>query len=435
MAIGIDLVQVARMEAWLGEEKKLGRILRPKELDRLLTYGPKARQAQHLAGLYAAKEAALKALGRGLFALSFQDIEVRSDSFGAPQLLLYNKARRRLQELGGDQMDLSISHDGGMAMAMASIRQSGFPGRDLALEDFSLNSELDQSLLHRDRKGYKSQYGRLAIVAGSRGMLGACCLAARAALRSGAGLVYALVPSSLADLAQIKLDEVIVLPMEDEGKGHFSEASLPQLLETLTKMDALVLGPGLGRGRDQSALVKKLVLALKDLAIPAVLDADGLNALADFPEVLDHVSSPVVVTPHQMEMARLLHTSVEAIGEDRMGAANRFAARHRVLVLLKGADTIISNGEIHYINPTGNPGMATAGAGDVLSGMLGAFLAYGYAPMVAVRTACYLHGLSGDIVAYQEGEDALIASDLIAALPAAFQLARREAEASLGKGE
>ncbi|MCD6363782.1 MAG: NAD(P)H-hydrate dehydratase [Synergistetes bacterium] len=272
--------------------------------------------------------------------------------------------------------------------------------------------------LHRDPQSHKGDFGRVLVIAGSRGFTGASALASMAALRIGAGLVYLAVPESLNDIMEVKLTEVITIPVSDSG-GAFDIRSLLELREHLERSDVIVLGPGIGTSPPTKTFVWKL---LEEAKKPMVIDADGLNCLVGHLDLLRNYASNLVITPHPGEMARLIGVKSYQVQEDRIGIAERFAQEYGTTVVLKGARTIIASPDGRtFINPTGNPGMATGGTGDVLTGMIGGLIAQGLDPVDASCVAAFIHGLSGDIASMKKGEIPLVASDLLEAIPNALR--------------
>ena len=262
----------------------------------------------------------------------------------------------------------------------------------------------------------KGTYGHLLLVAGSRGKSGAGALAGLAALRSGVGLCTVATPDDALSDVLCHGPELMGLALDDDkplGPMH-----LEALLEAAEGKDALVLGPGVARGKKTHLLIADL---LRRFPGPVVLDADGLNAVAGRLAVLRAAQGPLVLTPHPGEMARLCGLSIAEIQSNRVAVARDFARAHRVVLVLKGARTVVAfpDGRAR-INPTGNPGMATGGTGDVLSGVLGALLAQGLAPGDAACTAVYAHGLAGDLEQEWRGELGLVASDLLTGLTAVW---------------
>lgn len=282
-----------------------------------------------------------------------------------------------------------------------------------------LTKELVASwLTPRDLEAHKGNFGRVLVIGGSRTMIGAACLAAYAALRTGAGLVYLAVPEGMQRVAAAKLDEVITIPLPETTGGSLSREARVALEEHLGRADVVALGPGLSTHEETVALVRELV---REVACPLVLDADGLNALAGATEVLARRAAPTVLTPHPGEMARLLDCSTAEVQADRLATAEKAAAAWNAVVLLKGARTIVTGpGGETYINPTGNPGMATAGSGDVLTGIIAALIAQGLPPLQAAAAGAFLHGRAGDLAAAEKGFPALVAGDITAALSRAL---------------
>ncbi len=265
----------------------------------------------------------------------------------------------------------------------------------------------------RPSDSHKGDYGRVLVVAGSRGKAGAAHLAGLAALRSGAGLVTVATAASAQPIVAAMAPEYMTEPLVETSDGRINASALEQVLAL--DADVIACGPGLGRGPETTAFV----LGLLDRAeVPLVLDADALNAVTEDPARL--TGSPersVIITPHPGEMARLLGASVDDVQANRVELARELARTQRVFVVLKGFRTLIvtPDGTV-YINPTGNPGMATGGTGDVLTGMVAAWLAQTLDPEAACRLAVYLHGTAGDLAEAAEGEIAMTATDLLANL-------------------
>ncbi|TAL11665.1 MAG: NAD(P)H-hydrate dehydratase [Nitrospirae bacterium] len=272
---------------------------------------------------------------------------------------------------------------------------------------------------HRSRTAHKGTFGHAGIIAGSAGKTGAAAMAAMAALRTGAGLVTVATPRSLADVLEAKLLEAMVVAVPETEARTLSKQALEPLLAFAADKTALALGPGIGRHAETQALVHNLLVGAKR---PMVLDADGLNAVAGHADLLARASGPLILTPHPGEMARLLGTTSAAIQRDRLGAAARLARERNVCVVLKGAGTIIAAADGRLaVNSTGNPGMATAGTGDVLTGIIVGLLAQGLPPWEAACAGVYLQGLAGDLAAMEQGEAGVIAGDVIRAIPRAIQ--------------
>ena len=285
----------------------------------------------------------------------------------------------------------------------------------------------------RESDSHKGDYGHVLIVAGSRGKTGAAHLAAIGALRSGAGLVSLATPKSSQPIVAAMGAEYMTLPLEETPEGRVHPDSLQSILDF--EADVIAVGPGLGMGPDVTVFVQDLVEKGES---PLVLDADALNALASDPDRLQSRagSRPIIITPHPGEMARLANTPVDEVQASRVDVARDFAVQHQIYVVLKGYRTLIAtpDGKV-FINPLGNPGMATGGTGDVLAGVLAAWLAQLLDAEAACKIAVYLHALAGDLTEADEGEVAMTAGDLAAHLgDAVLELtARRRVKPSNGE--
>ena len=261
----------------------------------------------------------------------------------------------------------------------------------------------------RNPWGHKGDFGKLLLLCGSRGYTGAAYFAAMGALRAGAGLVFLGVPESLYALEAAKLNEPVVFPLPDEG-GMLSETAVPKILNRLPKMDAVLIGPGLGQSDGTLAVVKAV---LENAACPVVADADGINVLRGHRDILRGRSNPTILTPHAGEFTRL----GGVIGNDRMAAAMTLAGDLGCVVLLKGHETCVTDGKTLYVNPTGNPGMAVGGSGDVLAGIITALLGQGLAPLEAAACGAWLHGAAGDLCAKALGQYGMLPTDMLNTLP------------------
>lgn len=273
-----------------------------------------------------------------------------------------------------------------------------------------LNHELVLSLLpDRNPWGHKGNFGKLLLLCGSRGYTGAEFFAAMGALRSGAGLVFLGVPESIYGIEAVKLNEPVIFPLPDAG-GRLSADAVPEILTRLPQMDAVLVGPGLGQSGGTLAVVRAV---LEKAECPVVVDADGINVLSAHRDLLRGRKLPTILTPHDGEFARL----GGVIGEDRMAAAADLAHDLGCVVLLKGHETCITDGVNGYINPTGNPGMAVGGSGDVLAGVITALLGAGLPPLEAAACGAWLHGAAGDRCAAELGQYGMLPTDMLSALP------------------
>lgn len=272
--------------------------------------------------------------------------------------------------------------------------------------------QIRQLLPVRPRFSHKGDFGRVLLVCGSVGFTGAAALAARAALRTGAGLITVATPRQVWPIVAAKLDEPMVMPMAEDKAGRLSLQAAPVLAQLLAKADACLIGPGLGRSEELDALVAALV---GEARCPVVLDADGINAMAGHIDRLREAACPLILTPHDGEFLRLSPSAAlpPADFDTRADRAMMLARRLGAVVLLKGYRTAITDGKRLYRNETGNPGMATGGSGDVLAGMLVSLLGQGLAPLEAAAAAAWLHGAAGDRCAAERGEYGMTPSDLI----------------------
>jgi ADP-dependent NAD(P)H-hydrate dehydratase len=275
------------------------------------------------------------------------------------------------------------------------------------------------TLAPRRPNSHKGDYGRALLIGGSRGMCGAIAMAGLAALRSGAGLVTLAVPRSVQDVVA-GLGVCFMTHGLSDVDGEFDSAAAREAVDFGIPASVLALGPGLGRGDRLTPLVERLYLEVKR---PMVVDADALFALSQTKDVLKKPGGLRVLTPHPVEFARIVGGDVP-LGAQRITSAAELARRdvsRNTIVVLKGHETVVTDGKHFCLNHTGNPGMATGGSGDVLTGIITALLCQGLSPFDAARLGVHVHGLAGDLAAAELGEVSLIASDLIDFLPKAFR--------------
>lgn len=304
------------------------------------------------------------------------------------------------------------------------VADIGIPEQLLCQEEIKENlvtgAYVCSQLPLRKLDGHKGSSGRVLILAGSPGMTGAAALAGEAALRGGAGLVYVGTAAELRPLLEAKLKEVIVLGFPGDGRGNLLAEGSTEILTWARSCQALALGPGLQAGKETLSLIKKLA---GELSVPMVIDAGGLTALSQEPEpdFLKEPHPPFILTPHPGEMARLVGSDTADVQKDRWGVAARQAAAWQVVLVLKGAYSVIAlpDGEI-YINPAGNPVLSTAGTGDLLTGLIAALAAQGLAAEKAAICGAYLHGLAADMLAARLGQRGFKAGDILDFFPAAL---------------
>lgn len=287
-----------------------------------------------------------------------------------------------------------------------------------------IGEELAELLPEREAGTHKGDYGHALILAGSPGKSGAAILAARAAVRAGAGLVTAAVPEPILPTVDLGSIESMTLGLPAGESGQIAEDAVAAVLDAAESKAVLALGPGLGQEPATAEAIRRIAL---DCPLPLVVDADGVNAFAGRAKELAKRKAETILTPHPGELGRLLGISTAQILEDRVAAARGAAEETEAIVVLKGHLTLVASGDAVFVNPTGNPGMATGGTGDVLTGLIAGLIAQGLDALDATLLAVYLHGLAGDLAAARLGETALAAGDLIEMLPAAL--------AALGQGE
>jgi NAD(P)H-hydrate epimerase len=345
-----------------------------------------------------------------------------------------------------------LLHPGAELTGQLEVADIGFPARVINAQNIRVNwtqstanardpcAEVCEWIPPRPRHSHKGTYGRVFMVAGSTGMTGAAALGCEAALRVGAGLVTLGIPKSLNPILEVKLSEVMTLPLPETAEGSLAFAAKSQILEFVERTSSiLAVGPGLSQGPETVELIHSLI---RENRTPVVIDADGLNALsqgemtAESPRatvkaLLSSLTAPAVLTPHPGEMARLIGSNPRELEQDRIGIAQQFApelsntSEQDITLVLKGAPTVIAgaDGEV-WLNSTGNPGMATAGMGDVLTGVIAGLIAQGVSSFNAAVLGVYLHGLAGDIVAQSLGMHGLMAGDVLNAIPKAIQACR-----------
>jgi ADP-dependent NAD(P)H-hydrate dehydratase / NAD(P)H-hydrate epimerase len=327
-------------------------------------------------------------------------------TFGLPKLglLLYPAAK----------------HAGKLTIAEISI-----PKPLLEKEDIKINlltkDMIRAYIPERQPDAHKGSFGHMLVVAGSWGKTGAAAMASYAGLRTGAGLVTLALPKSLNMAMETASPEVMTLPLAETPDGTIDLEAKEKILEFLDEMkiEILVMGPGLSTHPQTGQLVREL---LNEVSVPIVIDADGINVLCSCQDILKRRKGPLILTPHPGEMARLLGLPVQEIQRDRVGIAQKFAQEYQIFLVLKGAITVIGDPEGNiFLNPTGNPGMATAGMGDVLTGMLGGFLAQRWPFLKAINVAVFLHGLAGDLTAQEIGPVGITATDLLDRIPLAIK--------------
>ena len=265
---------------------------------------------------------------------------------------------------------------------------------------------------------HKGDFGKVCIIAGSVGMSGAAALAGRSALRAGAGLVRVATPKTVVPIVASIEPSFTTIPLPEDSAGRISAKAVNTILDAVGDNDALAFGPGVGLSAQLQSVLGTL---LEQNQLPLVIDADGLNNLAKIKDWPAKLKAQLILTPHPGEMKRLWSALFrEQLPPERKDQAGQLARQTATVVVLKGAGTVVTDGRKIYINRTGNPGMATAGAGDVLTGVITALIGQGLANFDAAVLAVYIHGLAGDIAAEKTGQISLMTTDIIESLPEAF---------------
>ncbi|MCM8783541.1 MAG: NAD(P)H-hydrate dehydratase [Candidatus Omnitrophica bacterium] len=282
-----------------------------------------------------------------------------------------------------------------------------------------IKKEMVKFLPQRNQDTHKGDYGHVFVLAGSKGLTGAATLCSLAVLRVGAGLVTLGIPESLNPILEIKLTEVMTLPLPETKEASLGFKAKDKILDFLKKCDCIIVGPGLSRNKETQELARFL---LKKIDLPIVLDADGINALEGYKKILEEIKSDLILTPHIGEFSRLTGISIEKIKENKISVVKNFLKSYNMTLVLKGYQTIVAQQDKEiYINKTGNPGMASAGSGDVLTGMIGGFLAQKISPFESAKLGVYLHGLAGDLAKKEKTDYGLIASDILENIPKAIK--------------
>ncbi len=321
-----------------------------------------------------------------------------------------------------------LVHPGAELAGKLEVVDIGFPQQVIDAQNIKVHwtTEKDAAewIPSRSPASYKGSYGRVLVVAGSTGMTGAAALASEAALRAGAGLVTLAIPKSLNPILEVKLSEAMTLSLPETEAGSLAESATSAILEYAERTKSvLAIGPGLSQHPETVALVHQLVKENTDqeLGLRMVIDADGLNALAQSTDLISLLGAEAVLTPHPGEMARLMNTAISILESNRISTAEEFANQYGVTLVLKGAPTVTAdpNGNT-WINSTGNAGMATAGMGDVLTGIIAGLMAQKVPSEKAAVFGVYLHGLAGNIAAEKLGMHGLIAGDVLQAVPQAI---------------
>ena len=404
--VGVDVAAVERLAA---AYQQFGpRFLRKFLSEREIAYC--GDSPERWAGRWAAKEAIGKAMPAGVSRPRMRDVEILASPDGRPHVMVAKSTT-----LSGREVDVSIAHDGHVAVAVAviaEVRSTVEPGQ------LPYGFQLPQ----RPRDAHKGTFGTVVVLAGSQGFTGAAYLASMGAARAGAGIVRLLVAQSIYPILAQKCTEVIVGPVPEISPGIVGHASLSGALRGFAGAESGVIGPGLGRDMSTRRLIEDLVPRIQ---APLVLDADALNLLAEHRGSLARFSDRIVITPHPAEFGRLTGLDTSAVQADRRGLASRYAKLWNKVVVLKGAGTVIAapDGRLTE-NPIATPALASGGTGDVLAGMIAGFLAQGLPPFEAAVTAVHVHSVAGLDLEASLGQAGALASDLLLEIPRVMERLR-----------
>lgn len=402
--IGIDICNISRFSKMGNLDKFLEKYFTENERKYILKSG---NRFETIAGIFSAKEAFVKALGTGFGSVKPSFVEVLHHDGGQPYIKFNFEDKIKIKKVG-----LSISHDGDYAISVVNI--------EFFKEISNISKEYFELLTKRDLDGHKGIFGKVGIIGGSVGMCGSVDLNAKASLRMGSGLVYNICPKTISEILQIKAVENIILPVEDFENGFFVKGSIEEILNRIDGLDALAIGCGMGKREDNISIIGEI---LNKFEKPIIFDGDGIFYLKYFKDILKDREN-IILTPHIKEFSDFSDIDLDEILSDKISILNKYFSGFKSTFLIKGKNTIIYSKGKYVMNTTGNNGMATAGSGDVLTGIILSLLGQGLNSFDAGKLGAYLHGLSGDLAVEELTEYSLIASDLIRFLPNAIKLLR-----------
>jgi hydroxyethylthiazole kinase-like uncharacterized protein yjeF len=402
--IGVDAVSVDRIALAVKRSGAgfLHKVYTPAELAYC------AGNDERLAGRWAAKEAVIKCFDGTGICFPRRRIEVLPGPNGAPRARLLGDSR-------GAQVEVSITHHSRLAVATAHL--------EIPETAAMLPAPEAVVLPPRPRDAHKGTFGTAVVLAGSLGLTGAAYLSSTAAARTGAGLVRLLVADTIYPILAAKCTEVMATPVQEVAPGAVGHAAYDSIVRQLAEAQVGIIGPGLGRDSSTWRLVVDLALHAR---CPLVIDADGLNALADSRRSKGKLARDRVLTPHPGELGRLTGKTAEAINSDRTGAARKAAREWGAIVVLKGAHTVVAHPDGRTSeDPHEVPALATGGTGDVLSGIIGGLISQGSEPYIAAVTGVYIHAAAGHRIAHRLGDSGLLASDLLLEIPLVMNVLRQ----------
>lgn len=422
MKIGTDIAEISRFEKLTAKDIPQ-KIFSDDEAAYILS---KKNTAQTAAGIFAAKEAFVKAVGTGISDFPLNEITVVHTPSGAPEIRLLNNAGKIFKRYFSGRIELSISHDGNYAVATVCIEtdkyfeyyKNAVSVYESCPEDSITPKLVHPNLPERSRDIHKGSCGRLYVSAGSKGLTGAAVMSCTSALRCGAGLITLGCCESLNSIFEVALCEVMTKPLPDVN-GILSASCAPIIAQEAQNADVCLIGPGIGR---DSAIRKITAKVFENENICAVADADALYAASKDIEILKNHKAELILTPHIGEFSALSKIPADEILADTKAVSVEFAKEYNVTLVLKSHRTVVASPDGRcLVNITGNPGMATGGSGDVLAGAIASFAAQGMKPFDAAYTGVYIHSLAADMAAAEKGEYSLTPGDIIDYLPYAIK--------------
>lgn len=415
MGTGIDILKISRVKKLVENEKFLSKIFSQKEIEYFKT---RNFNISTVAGNFCAKEAFSKAIGTGVRNFSLNEISVLRDGLGKPYYEFSDNVKNILKLKSIENVEVTISHEKDYAISYAYTKTDSNYDKFLAASAKSrvddediINFDMVKNILpKRSINSHKGTYGKLFAIAGSTGLTGAARLCCEAALKCGSGLITLGCPMSLNKVFEICLKEVMTYPLDDEN-GVLSKKCEYKIFEKIKTSDVVLFGCGLSKNEDIKYLLEKIIY---DCDLPIVIDADGINVLAENINVLINHRQKIVLTPHIAEFARLVDKDIDFVLQNGDELANEFAKKYDVSLVLKSHNTkiFLSDGRV-YKNVLGNPGMATGGTGDVLAGVIASFVGQKIDFVNSVVLGVYVHSLAADMAAFEYGEYSLTPTDII----------------------
>lgn len=393
--IGIDIIEIKRIEKAIKKNSKfLDKVYTEYEKNYIKSKGRNLYRTA--AGIFSAKEAVSKSLGTGISGINWRDISIYHTEKGAPKVEdIYLKEHTY-------SFEISITHNEETAIAVAVSKTK---------KDYM------KIFKKREVNTHKGDFGKVGIIGGSSGMSGSVCLSSISALRTGTGIVYTIVPKKIENVVENKSLENIVISLEDQEKGYFLKDIRNPIIDKLKKLDVLGIGPGIGVEEETKYFLENILNIFEG---DIVIDADGIKLLSKIKNKIKN-KYKIIITPHIYEFSIFTGESIDYINRNKEKLAIKYANKFNLIIVLKGHNTLVTDGEEIYYNDSGNPGMATAGSGDVLTGIITSLISQGFKPFKAAKHGVYIHGIAGDIASEEKGEYGMIARDIVDNIPYAIK--------------